>query len=92
MESVAGARGRRRAILEWTATWEDLEMHVERYIGVGDDRVVVLWNERGRGKRSGVSLSQAGVTVCTLRDGAIVGMRVAVDRHGTLRAMGLQSE
>jgi ketosteroid isomerase-like protein len=85
-----GHDGVSRALVEWTGTWEDWEMDVERYIDAGDDRVLVLWNERGRAKGSGVWLSQAGVTVCTVRDGMVREMVVSLDRPGALRAMGLQ--
>ena len=85
-----GHDGVRRALIEWTGTWEDWEMDVERYIDAGDDRVLVLWNEHGRAKGSGVTLSQAGVTVCTVRDGMVWAMVVSLDRSAALRAMGLQ--
>jgi ketosteroid isomerase-like protein len=84
-----GHDGVRGALLEWTSTWEDWEMDVERYIDAGDDRVLVLWNERGRAKGSGVPLSLAGATVCTLRDGMVWAMVVSVDRPSALRAVGL---
>jgi ketosteroid isomerase-like protein len=87
-----GREGARRALSEWTETWEDFEMEVERYLDAGDGRVVVLWNERGRAKASGVPLLQSGVTVCTVRDGLIVAMFIGLDRRGTLQAAGLPAE
>jgi ketosteroid isomerase-like protein len=84
-----GPEGVRRAMSEWTETWENWQLEVERYIDAGDGRVLVLWSERGRAKSSGVPLAQEGVTVCTVRDGLIVAMVVSVDRAGTLRALGL---
>jgi ketosteroid isomerase-like protein len=84
-----GREGARRALVEWSETWDDFELEVERYLDAGDGRVVVLWNERGRAKASGVPLLQSGVTVCTVRDGLIVAMVIGVDRRRTLKAMGL---
>jgi ketosteroid isomerase-like protein len=84
-----GHAGVRSAMLEWTSTWEGWEMDVEDYLDAGHDRVVVLWNERGRAKGSGVPLVQAGTTVCTVREGLIVAMVVNVDRDATLRGLGL---
>jgi ketosteroid isomerase-like protein len=84
-----GRDGVRGAIAEWTATWDEYEMEVERYLEAGEERVAVLWHERGRAKASGVPLALSGITVCTVKDGLIVAMRVELDREGTLRALGL---
>jgi ketosteroid isomerase-like protein len=84
-----GREGFRRAMVEWVGTWIGWEFEIERYIDVGDDRVVVLWRERGRAKSSGAPMSHQGVTVSTVRDGMIVSTVITVDRQGTLAALGL---
>jgi ketosteroid isomerase-like protein len=86
-----GREGVRASIEEWTSTWDGWEMEVERYIDAGENRVVVLWHERGRARASGVQLSEAGVTVVTLKDGLIVAMKVGLDRARTLGALGLST-
>jgi ketosteroid isomerase-like protein len=85
-----GREGVRRAIAEWTSTWEDFELEVEDYIDGGEQRVLVLWHEHGRGRASGVELAQQGVTLCTLKDGLIAAMTVSLDRDATLRAAGVR--
>jgi ketosteroid isomerase-like protein len=84
-----GLDGAGRAMLEWTDTWSDWRLDVERYLDAGDGRVVVLWNERGRARESESEISLDGVTVITVRDGLIVTAVVSVDRAGTLAALDL---
>jgi ketosteroid isomerase-like protein len=86
-----GREGVRASLEEWTSTWEGWEMEVERYIDAGENRVVVLWNERGRARASGVLLSEVGVSEVTLKDGLIVAMRVGLDRARILGALGLRT-
>jgi ketosteroid isomerase-like protein len=87
-------RGReevRRAMREWADVWDDFEMNVERCIDAGGGRVVMLWNEHGRAKGSGVPLAQSGVMLFELRAGRIVAMAVHLDRQGVLEGLGLPS-
>jgi ketosteroid isomerase-like protein len=87
-----GREGVRRAIEEWTGAWEAWEMRIERCLDLGDDRVLVLWNERGRAGGSGVALTEEGVSVFTLREGMIVRVDVRLDRRRTLEALGLRAD
>jgi ketosteroid isomerase-like protein len=84
-----GREGVQRAMREWNGVWEEYEMHVERCIAAPDDRVVVLWRERGRAKGSGLTVSEDGASVFTLRDGMIVSAVVHLDRDAALRDAGL---
>lgn len=85
-----GREAVRRALVEWTGTWEDYEMRVERYLDAAPDHVVVLWHERGRAKGSGVPQEESGLTVLTVRDGLIVEMVPRLDREATLEALGIR--
>lgn len=87
-----GRAGVRRAMLEWTGTWDEFEMRVEGCIQVPDGRVLVLWHERGRAKGSEIPVSEHGVSVFTLRDGLIVSAVVHLDRRAVLRAAGVAAE
>lgn len=87
-----GHEGVRHALSEWTDSWQDWTLEVERYIDAGEGRVVVLWRERGRVKSSGSALAQEGVSVCTVREGLIVQIVVDLDRRRALRSLGLAAE
>jgi ketosteroid isomerase-like protein len=87
-----GREGVRRAMVEWTGAWTGYEMEVERLIDAGGDRVVALWRERGRAKVSGVPMSQAGLTVYTMRDGLIVSMVATLERRAMLQELGLPAQ
>jgi ketosteroid isomerase-like protein len=87
-----GREGVRRAMLEWTGAWDEYEMQIERCIQARDERVLLLWHERGRAKGSGVTASESGVSVFTLREGMIASVVVHLDRRAVLQAWGLPAE
>lgn len=86
-----GRDGVQRALFEWTSAWDEFEMHVERCIEAPDDRVLVLWRERGRAKGSGVTVSEDGVSVFTLEAGLIVSVVVHLDRRAVLDEAGVRA-
>jgi ketosteroid isomerase-like protein len=85
-----GREGVRRAMFEWTDAWDEYELQVERCLEAPDDRVVMLWNEHGRAKGSGVFVSFDGASVFALQKGMIVSAVVHADRDAALRAAGLE--
>lgn len=85
-----GREGWRRGMAEWVHTWTNWKLEVERCIEAGDDRVVVLWREEGQAKASGVPMSEAGVTVTTLRDGLIISSVLSLDRERVLAELGVE--
>jgi ketosteroid isomerase-like protein len=87
-----GRDGVRQAMLEWTGTWSDWSLEVERYIDAGGDRVAMLWNERGRAKGSGVPMSLKGISVFVIRDGLVASLAATLDRERTLEALGLEQQ
>jgi ketosteroid isomerase-like protein len=84
-----GREGWRRGMSEWVSTWSGWHFEIERYIDVGDDRVVVLFHESGRAKGSGLPMSESGVTVNTIRDGMIASSVLSLDRERVLEELGL---
>jgi ketosteroid isomerase-like protein len=76
-----GRDGVRRAMIEWTGAWDDWQVAIEGYSAVGEDQVLVLWRERGRGKGSGVPMEQDGANLATIRNGRIVRMRLYLRRE-----------
>jgi SnoaL-like domain len=62
-EEIAGA------MLEWSEVWDDREVEVERYVDAGEDQVLILWHERGRGKESGIVMDRRGASPVTIVEG-----------------------
>jgi ketosteroid isomerase-like protein len=83
----AGIRDYLRAISE---TLDDYRMAPEEFIDAGDDRVLVLSREGGRGKTSGAEV-QTHLTahLWTLRDGKPVQMQSYWERADAFQAVGL---
>lgn len=85
-----GRSGVRAALTEWGDTWDDWEVETERYVEAGDDKVLILWRERGRGKRSGIPMEESGANLVTLRNGRIVHIRLYAHQQAALKAVGLE--
>ena len=77
------------AMLDWSHVWDEWEVEAERYVDAGEDRVLILWHERGRGKESGVAIDQRGANLVTIANRRIVHMQLYVDQRAALRAVGL---
>jgi uncharacterized protein len=69
----------------WLSGWEYWLVVPEEFLEFGD-HVVVLASYRGRGKESGVEISQEGAHVFELRDGKVVRLEIFADRE---KAMAL---
>jgi ketosteroid isomerase-like protein len=74
----------------WFGTWDELEITAQSFIDVDDDRVLVLVELMGKGKRSGVEVSLSADDVQTLRHDKIVQMTGYTDRAEALKAVGLE--
>lgn len=61
----------------------------ERFIDLGDDRVLVLSRIRGVGRSSGVAAEQETADVITLRNGVIVRAEAYWNRAEACQAVGL---
>jgi ketosteroid isomerase-like protein len=84
-----GHDGVREAMREWLDIWDEFRLDFGELIDAGGSRVVSLWHESGRAKRSGATISEDGATVFTLADGRISAVLVSVDREGVLAGLGL---
>ena len=76
------------ALRTWTGTWEAFRLEVEEIIDAGD-HVIVVEQQSGRGKGSGLPLRQQNFSVFTLRDGRITRVVFARNRDDALEAAGL---
>jgi uncharacterized protein len=84
-------RGReavRRHFEQWFDAWEEIEYTPEELFDE-DDRVVVVIRRRGRGKGSGVEVSDQVIHVYTVRGEKIVRFEGFTDKDEALAAAGL---
>jgi len=63
----------------WLSGWEDWRAEAEEFLEVGD-HVVVLAIYWGRGRGSGVEISQQGAHVFELRNGKVVRLEIFASR------------
>ena len=73
---------------EWAAAWDDWELVPEDYIDAGE-RVVVILNQRGRSKATGIPVEMRFAQVWTLRDGMGIRMQLYASVEEALEAVGL---
>ena len=55
----------------WTGEFEHFSIRFEQLIDAGDDRVVIIYRQRGTGKGSGVPIDLHGAMISELRDGRV---------------------
>jgi ketosteroid isomerase-like protein len=72
------------------AVWVDWHPEDGRYVDVDDDRVLWLYRIVGRGRGSGVPVSQPVAIVWTLRDGLLWHGQGYHDHDEALKAAGLE--
>jgi ketosteroid isomerase-like protein len=69
--------------------WENYEMELEEFIDAGE-RVLILFRERGQGRRSGVDTEAKLGAVWTVRDGRVSRMQPFRSRRDAYEAAGLK--
>ena len=84
----SGPEGADQFMADWADTWDGWELEVEEYVDAGE-RVVVIVNQRGRSKGSGVPVDMRFAQVWTLRDGAGIKMEMYASVDEALEAVGL---
>jgi ketosteroid isomerase-like protein len=70
-------------------TWDDYFLEPTEIIDAGEDRVVAVHYERGRGRGSGTPFERRWVTLYTLRAEKLVRFRAFKSREDALEAAGL---
>ena len=85
-----GHDGVREAFRIWLGTWEDYRQEVAEVVDLGEDEVVVVLREFGRGKGSGIEVERSTAGVWTLRDGKAVRIRFYAGKADALEAAGLR--
>ena len=75
-------------VARWTSGWRELRTEIEEVQAAGD-RVFVVLNQRGTGRRSGVETELRYAQVFTLRDGRIVALKTYLDVDDARAAAGV---
>jgi uncharacterized protein len=70
----------------WLSGWEEWRAEAEEYVEMGD-YIVVLATYHGRGRGSGVEISQEGAHVFKLRDGKVVRLEIFASREKALESV-----
>jgi ketosteroid isomerase-like protein len=84
-----GHDGFRRFVQEIDEVWEDFRIEPLEFIDAGEDKVVVSYLVRGRGKGSGVDVELPSTSVYTLRRGKLIAARMYREHRKALEAAGL---
>jgi ketosteroid isomerase-like protein len=85
-----GADAHARAMREWLSPWEGFTLRTEGFFAA-DDRVVVPFSVRARGRESGVEVERRWAHIWTMRDGKAVRFEVSLDPQEALKAVGLEA-
>lgn len=73
--------------------WEDFRAEPEQYIDLGDQRILVLVRNSGRGRVSGLELEQSsGANLFEFRDGMVVRLVSYLERDHVFADLGLTPE
>ena len=86
--SWRGRKGVQEGMRSFMGTWDDYRYEVRNVIDCGDDVLVEAW-QHGRGKGSGVEVSEPIYTVYTVREGRVIRYRLFRDRARAVEAAGL---
>jgi ketosteroid isomerase-like protein len=89
-EGVArGPEGVRRSVGRWLSTWVDYRFELGELLDFGDEVLAGGW-QHGRGRASGVEVSEEIFSVWTLQAGKIVRQRMFRDKAQALEAAELR--
>ncbi len=81
----------REGYLEWTRiwldAWDEFRIEVAEVEEVDEENILVHSVQHGRGKGSGVEVSQEGVYLFTVRDGLLVRLHLYATREQALEAI-----
>ena len=86
--SSRGIRGARRSMSTWIGTWDNYRLELTELTDHGD-AVFAAGRQHGRGRGSGVQVSEEIFSVWTLRDGLVVRRETFRDREQAREAAGM---
>ena len=85
----SGPAGANQFNAEWTDAWDEWEFAPEDFIDAGE-YVVVIVNQRGRSKATGIPVEMRFAQVWSFRDGHAVRMQMYASVDEALEAAGLE--
>jgi ketosteroid isomerase-like protein len=74
---------------DYSDTWDELVFEPIEFREAGEDQVVVIHDQRGRGKGSGTPFELRSGTIFRLRAGSVVKMKFFPNGEAALEAVGL---
>jgi ketosteroid isomerase-like protein len=84
-----GHEGVRHSLSTWVGTWDEYHFELRELIDAGDQVLAVGW-QRGRGKGSGVGVSEEIFSVWTMRTGKVVRQRMFREKVQAVEAVRLR--
>ena len=88
-----GLEGMAEGWRDWLRAWEDFRAEPEKYIDLGNERILVLVRNSGRGRVSGLELEQRSVAnLFELHDAMVVRLVIYLERHHAFADLGLTPE
>jgi ketosteroid isomerase-like protein len=74
------------------STWDDYRQHLDEYRELDDERVLVVYRRSGRGKTSGMEITELGrgAVLFHIRDGKVARMVAYFDSDHALADLGLE--
>jgi ketosteroid isomerase-like protein len=84
-----GPEGVRQALDSWFESWEWMRVEVEDIVQTGD-KVVVMVNQRAKGRGSAIELELRAGSVYTIRDGKVILLELFTSQAAALEAAGLR--
>ena len=85
-----GHEGVRRSLATWIGAWDDYRFELRELVDCGDEVLAEGW-QTGRGRASGVEVSEEIFSVWTLRAGQVIRQRMFRERAQAREAAGLPS-
>ena len=89
---VQGREDLLRWLREWYEVWETMDDVLEELIDAGQQRVVSIMTQRGRGKASGVKVENSLGAVWTVQDGKVIRAVWFPSPAQALEAVGLSEQ
>jgi ketosteroid isomerase-like protein len=86
-----GREGYLRWVGEWLEAWDRFEIEVLEIEPVGDAHVISLVHQRGRGRGSGIEVTQDVAFMWEVQDARAVRLHLYPDRDAALAAVGRES-
>jgi ketosteroid isomerase-like protein len=84
-----GHDGIRTFFRAWLGAWSEWDLDVEEVTPVGDARVLTVFRQHGRLRRTGVEVENRTAQIWTIRDGKVIRVQDFPSREEALAAAGL---